>query len=362
MDYYEILEVSRNADSNEIKKAYRTMAKKYHPDKNRGDKEAEEKFKNINEAYQVLSDERKRASYDRYGKDGVEGENSFGFEGFGSIFEDIFDEAFGGGKSKKKKKRAKYNIDLAIELTIEFKEAIFGSKKEINYTYKESCTDCKGTGAKDAKLKKCLECDGNGQIFLRQGFMTFSQTCHICKGSGESIREACSKCNAKGFSEKEEKITIDIPEGIDNKNRLRVNKKGNEYNNTRGDLYITFRVKEDEHFIRDEDDIYLEIPVFFTQAIIGENIKIPSLKGELELKLNKGTRDKQQYVFKNEGVKNVQNTNKGSLIAQIKLVYPDKINDEQRNLLYKLQESFGIESKPYHNTFKSIFEKIKDWF
>ncbi len=367
LDYYELLEVSKNSDKSTIKKAYRKMAMQYHPDKNPDDSEAEEKFKAINEAYQVLSDDKKREIYDRYGKAGLEGHGQGGgfggFDDLGSVFEEMFSGFGFGGSRKKQKKSYNYNLDISMELTIEFNEAVFGVNKEIRYKYKTACKSCSGTGSKDGKLSKCSYCEGHGQIHTRQGFMTFAQTCPNCHGSGESVSEKCSSCKGNGFDENEDSFKIDIPEGINTGNRIRASNKGNiAPNGSRGDLYIQIRVKEDSHFVRHDDDIYLEVPLFFTQVVLGDSIKIPSLKGELELKIPAGTKDKEQFKFKGEGVKSVQGYGKGDLIVQISIKYPTSLNSEQKELLEKLQESFGIESKPHESIFEGMFDKVKKWF
>ncbi len=372
LSYYEILEVSQNADKTTIKKAYRKMAKKYHPDKNPDDKEAEHKFKLCNEAYQILSDDHQRSIYDRYGKEGLQGmggggRSSGGFSGFddlGSIFEEMFSGGMGSGRSRRSRADAdKYPLDLGVELSIGFHEAIFGCEKEVKFKYKSACKSCKGTGAKNAKQTTCNQCGGKGQVYVRQGFMTFSQTCPACHGEGTMPSEKCSDCNGQGFKEVSETVTIKVPAGIDSDNRLRVSGKGNiGKSGTRGDLYVTFYVQNDEDFTRDGDNVYLEVPVFFTQAVAGETISIPSLTGELELKLDIGTTDKQQYIFRGEGIENVHGHGRGNLIAQIKITYPKKLNDEQKEMLSKLQESFGIESKPHESSFESAFEKVKSWF
>lgn len=369
LSYYEILEVSSNADKTTIKKAYRKLAKKYHPDKNAGDKEAERKFKLVNEAYQCLSDDQQRSIYDRYGKEGLQGmggasRSSSGFDDLGSMFEEMFGGFGGGGRRRQNPADAdKYPLDINVDLYIDFNEAVFGCEKEIEFTYKKPCQKCNGTGAKDGKLTTCSQCKGQGQIYMKQGFMTFSQTCPVCHGSGTAAAEPCKSCNAKGYEEVRESVTINVPKGIDSGNRLRVSGKGNiGKKGHRGDLYVTFEVKPDKHFIRDDNDIYIEIPVFFTQAVKGDTLTIPSLTGELELKLDVGTKDKQRFTFRGEGIEDVHGHGKGDLIAVVNIQYPKKLNDEQLELLEKLQESFGIESKPHETILDSVIDKMKNWF
>ena len=373
IEYYEILEISRDADSNTIKSAYRKQALKYHPDRNQGDKEAEEKFKQVNEAYQVLSDPQKKATYDRYGKSGLD---SQGFSHFsdmnyedimgdlGSIFESVFGGGFGGGFSSNSRGRnQKYQLDLESEITLEFNEAAFGCKKEVKFSYKKPCSTCDGTGSADKETHSCPDCHGKGQVFYRQGFMTYSQTCPTCEGSGQNIKNRCSACNGKGYSIQNDKVSIDIPEGIDDDNRIRVANKGNiDELGRRGDLYILIKVKEDEHFVRHNDDVYIEVPVFFTQVALGQTITIPTLRGETKLEIPMAAKDKQQFIFRKEGIKNVHSGKLGSLVAQIKIQYPKKLNDEQKEMLEKLQDSFGIKSQPQDESFGGVFEKIKGWF
>ncbi len=373
MCYYEVLEVNKDCSSAELKKAYRKLAMKYHPDRNPDDKEAEDKFKIVNEAYQVLSDEEKRSIYDRYGKAGLEGQGGFGGGGFGGATNmddimDIFNSMFGGagggfGHQSRRDNSQKYTLDFEIELNLEFHEAVFGCEKKIDIRYKTPCNECKGTGAKDGKLETCDYCKGQGQILMRQGAMQFAQTCPKCQGQGQTVKESCNSCKGKGYHEKEDTVTVNIPAGVDSGNRLRAQGYGNESKNgQRGDLYITFVVKEDENFIRNGNDIYIKVPVFFTQAILGETISIPALDGELELELKQSTKDKEQFVFDDEGVADVHSGRKGRLIAQIQMILPKKINDEQRELLEKLQESYGVESSPHKSTFDSAFDRVKSWF
>jgi molecular chaperone DnaJ len=373
MSYYEILEISRDADKSTIKKAYRKLAKKYHPDKNPDDKEAEHKFKLCNEAYQCLSDDQQRSIYDRYGKEGLQGmgggggrsSGMGGFEDLGAIFEEMMG-GFGGGRSRRRRNPAdmdKYQLDMNVNMSLSFHEAIFGCDKDITYNYKDSCKSCNGTGAKDGKLSTCKQCGGQGQVHMQQGFMTFSQTCPACNGSGTAPAATCPDCKGSGYEEKRETVSLKVPKGIDDGNRLRVSGKGNvSKRGTRGDLYVTFEVKPDKHFVRNGNDIYIEIPVFFTQAITGDTITIPSLTGELELELEVGTRDKQQFTFRGEGIDDVHGHGKGDLIAQINITYPKSLDSKQKELIAELQESFGIESKPHESVLDSAIDKMKSWF
>lgn len=365
-DYYEILEIPRTSDKESIKKAYRRLALKYHPDRNQDNKEAENKFKQINEAYQVLSDDEKRSIYDKYGKSGLEN-SGFDTRGFGDFFEDfgdigsIFEGVFGGNFGFKKQQN-NFEADSAINLTLTFKEAIFGCKKEINNTYKQYCKTCNGSGAKTKR--KCAECNGKGKVYSRSGFMTFTQTCPKCNGIGETIKDKCNECNGKKYVIKSEKFEIDIIEGIDSNNKIRTSGHGNELpNGSRGDLYIIVSVNDDDHFIRDGSDVYIEVPVFFTNIVLGATIKVPSLKGELELKIPANTKDKERFIFKNEGIKFINSNQYGRLIVQIKIVYPnEKLTNEQRKLVEKLHESFGMVSEPHKTLLDTCIDKIKDWF
>ncbi len=372
LSYYEILEVEQGCNGSEIKKAYRKLALKYHPDRNQGDKSAEEKFKLVNEAYQVLSDTQKREIYDRYGKAGLEGQGAGGFGGgmnsddLSAIFESVFGGGFGGfGNSRRgsSSEGQKYALDIESEITLDFNEAIFGCEKEIKYSFKKECPDCAGTGDKDKKPTVCSACGGKGQVYYRQGFMTFSQTCDICHGEGKQVKNPCPTCKAKGYVTEKAKTTVKIPAGIDHGNRIRVGGKGNIGKNGRvGDLYLLIMVEDDEHFIRDGDTIYIEVPIFFTQAALGGMIEIPTLREKKEIKIPVGVRDKEQFVLRGEGVENVHSQRAGDLIAQVKIIYPKKLNDEQKELLNSLQESFGYESKPSENKFEGVMDKVKSWF
>jgi molecular chaperone DnaJ len=374
--YYEALEVSRDCSGTELKKSYRKLAMKYHPDRNQGNDEAEEKFKVINEAYQVLSDEKKRAIYDQYGKAGLERQGGGGFgrqqnmDDIMDIFNSMFGGSdgggfggFGGGGRRRQQADQKYNLDFEVEYPLKFNEAIFGVEKKIDIKYKVPCNDCRGTGAEGGKLDVCDYCNGQGQVVMKQGFMSFAQTCPKCQGQGQKATNSCRSCSGRGYHDEPDTITISIPAGVDSGNRLRAQGYGNQAKNgQRGDLYLTFNVQDDQNFIREGSNIYIEVPVFFTQAVLGDTIKIPSLDGKLDLNLKVGTKDKEQFVFRDEGVVDVHTGQKGKLVAQVKVIYPKKLKDEQKELLKKLQDSFGVESEPHNGSFEDAFSRVKSWF
>lgn len=367
-DYYEILGISRGASSDEIKKAYRKLALQYHPDRNQGDKEKEEKFKEISQAYEVLSNEEKRELYDRYGEAGLNA-GSGGFGGGFADFDlgDIFSSFFGGGRSSRHAGPSElYETDLEVLLTLDFNESIFGCKKTIEFSKKSPCKACDGSGAKDGAKSTCPHCGGSGQIGIRQGFMSLVQTCPHCQGSGSVIKEKCPECSGDGYHEERTSVELNVPEGVDNGVRVRLSGKGHEGKYGTGDLFVRIKVRADEHFVRQGDDVYIEIPVFFTQAMLGESIEIPTLRGKTTLKLPVGAKDRAQFAFEKEGVKNPRSGRVGKLVAQISIISPSSLNDEQRELLEKLQASFGIQSGQMNSGeegfFEGVFEKIKGWF
>jgi molecular chaperone DnaJ len=279
------------------------------------------------------------------------------------IFNSMFGGAFGGfGGGRRRRSGMQYAMDLEVELDLSFQEAVFGCEKELTIHYKTPCRACGGTGAKEGRMETCATCGGQGQIVMRQGFMTFAQECPHCQGRGKVVREKCPECHGKSYRTAEESFPLSIPAGIDTGNRLRIPGRGNEdLNGRRGDLYILFYVEEDEHFVREGNNLYIEVPVFFTQCVLGETVTIPSLDGELELQLKPGTRDRAQFVFRGKGVPDVHGGRTGDLIAQIKMILPTKLDSDQKELLEKVQESFGVESHPHKSRFESAFDKIKKW-
>lgn len=367
IDYYELLEITRTADKDSIKKAYRKLALKYHPDRNQGDKEAESKFKLINEAYEILSDDEKRSIYDRYGRDGLKSSMQGSGFNFADIdIEGIFSDFFGFSGSRKRNKRQsseKYSENLSIPLVISFKEAVFGTKKNVEFMYKSFCKDCKGTGSKDGEVKICPKCEGRGQVGLSRGFMTFVQTCDECRGEGSIVKDKCKTCSGLGYENKRDSIELDIPEGIDDAMSLRVAQRGNlTQSGSRGALLVKISVQDDETFIRDGSDIYLKFPVFFTQAALGAKVKIPTIRGHAFLELPVGAKDGDHFVLEKEGVKDIHSEEIGRQIVQISISFPKHINDEQKELLAKLNESFGVNEEGIHQEQQGFFDKIASWF
>lgn len=365
IDYYELLEISRDADKQSIKKAYRKLALQFHPDRNQGNAEAEAKFKLINEAYEILSDDEKRAIYDRYGRDGLKN-SSGGFGGFEDFdLGDIFSSFFGGGftsRAKKSSQEEAYSQNLAINLQISFKEAVFGCKKNVEFSYKSACKTCKGSGSKDGSSATCPQCKGKGQVGVSRSFMTFVQTCSECGGSGSIIKEKCSDCKGKGYEELRQKVDLNIPEGVDDGMSLRVANSGNVLKNgVRGDLFVKIAVQDDEVFVRNGQDVYIEFPVFFTQVALGERIKVPTLRSHAFLQLPLGAKDKERFVLENEGIKDVHSAKRGRQIVQIAIKFPKKLNDEQKDLLTKLNQSFGVSAEGFEEQ-KGFFDKLTGWF
>jgi len=364
--YYEILEITKDADKTTIKRAYKKMALKYHPDRNKNSKEAEENFKYVNEAYQVLSDDAKRSLYDRGGKDAINGASQGGgfggFEGFSDFgdISDIFNDFFGGGRSNRQRRSSYgYDLDAVVELKISFEEAIFGCKKTLEYAYKSACDSCGGNGAKDGKLQTCSQCNGSGNISMGGGFINIAQTCPYCKGVGSVALAHCSDCSGKGSKNEKTSFEIDIPGGIDNDNQMRISQKGNKApNGERGDLYVVVRVAKHKYFVRDRGDIYFKAPILFTKALLGGEITIPTPYGDMDIKIPVNTTDKQQFTFRNKGVKNVNSNYKGDFIVQVEIMYPKKLNSEQKTLLEQLEQSF----KKSNSTNDDILSKIKSWF
>ncbi len=373
-DYYEVLGVDRNATQEEIKKAYRRLSKKYHPDINKAP-DAAEKFKEIQEAYEVLGDEQKRANYDRFGTaDPNQGFGGFGsdFGGFGGFsdsfgFDDIFETFFGGATRRRSNPNApRQGADIQYSMTITFEEAVFGKEVDIQIPREEECDTCHGSGAKPGTSpEQCPHCHGTGQISSEQttpfGRIVNRRVCYHCNGTGQYIRQKCTTCRGTGRVKKRKKIHIKIPAGINDGQQLRVPGQGEPGINggPPGDLYISFTVKPHDFFERDGDDIYCVIPITFVQAALGDEIEVPTLYGKVKLKIPAGTQSGTKFRLRGKGVKNVRGSGTGDQHITVKVVTPTKLTEKQKQLL---REFAAISGDSYDEGDLSFFDKVKKAF
>ncbi len=375
-DYYEVLGVSKDASDADIKKAYRQLAKKYHPDMNPGDKEAEAKFKEANEAYDVLSDSDKRDKYDRYGHaafDPAAGGGS-GFGGFGGFgeggfdFGDIFSSFFGGGGTggRSRANMAEEGEDVMTRLTISFEEAAFGCKKEVSFARVEACSDCSGSGAaKGTKPETCQNCRGTGRVTVQQqtmlGYMQTQRPCSSCRGSGKIIKTPCKNCNGKGFVKIPKRLEVSIPAGIDTMQRIVLRGQGSAGRNggAAGDLIIEVRVKEHDVFVREGKNIYCEVPITFSQAALGADIDIPVLGGKTEkYHIPEGTQTGTRFTVRGKGIADIHSGRRGDLILTAVVDTPQGLSQKQKELLEKFAESLGeSNNRKSSGFFKKIFNK-----
>ena len=374
-DYYEVLGVDKNADEAAIKKAYRVLAKKYHPDMNPGDKTAEVKFKEVNEAYAVLSDSDKRAKYDRYGHDAFEpgtggagGYGGFGgFSGADFDFGDIFSSFFGGGggSSSSRANMPREGDDVATRVSISFEEAAFGCKKEVNFARIENCPDCSGSGAKSqSDIEKCPECNGLGRINVRQqtmlGYMQTQRTCQRCSGRGKIIKNPCKNCNGKGRIRINKKLEVNIPSGIDEGQNIILRGQGSAGLNggPSGDLIIEIKVKEHKIFEREGNNIYCEVPISFAEATFGAEIDVPILGGETEkYRIPDGTQSGTSFTFKGQGIPDINTKRKGDMIFKVAVETPKNLNSKQKELLHAFADSLGENnSQKKQSFFKKLFK------
>lgn len=362
-DYYSILGVSRDASQEEIKKAFRRLARKYHPDLNQGDKSAEEKFKEINEAYACLSDPVRRANYDRYGTaEGPTG-NGFGFETyttFTDIFEDIF-EGFFGSFGFRKNKPTK-GADLRYDITITLEEAAKGVEKTIKFPRWEICVTCNGSGIKPGSEPIiCSSCGGSGHIRYNQGFFSVSKTCSKCGGTGRIIRDPCFDCAGSGKIRVEHELTIKIPPGVDSGSKLKVSGEGEigEFGGPRGDLYIFVNVKEHEFFKREGINLYCSIPISFIRAVFGGEVEVPTLDGKEKIEIPAGTPSGRVFKLRGKGLPRVGGSHRGDQIVTVYIDVPKKLNERQRELLEEFARISGEEIK---RGSKGLKDKLKDIF
>ncbi len=373
-DYYEVLGVDKSADADSIKKAFRKLAKKYHPDMNPDDASAEEKFKEVNEAYEVLSDPDKKKLYDQYGHDGLDpnfGAGGFGggFGGFGGMdfdMGDIFSSFFGGGSSSSRRRGPVRGSDIGARIMVSFEEAAFGCKKDVSFTRVDKCHDCEGSGAKKGtRPETCDKCGGSGQIRVQQrtplGMMQTTRTCDKCGGKGTVIKEPCTSCGGTGTERKSKKLEVNIPAGIDNMQRVVLRGQGNVGQNggPAGDLIVEVGIRPHPIFERDGYNIYCEVPVSFAEATLGATINIPTLEGDYQYKLPEGTQTGTSVTLRGKGIQYLNSRAKGDLIFTVIVEVPKNLTETQKKLLREFDMSCTDTNLSAKATFK---EKIKNIF
>ncbi|MDI9817942.1 MULTISPECIES: molecular chaperone DnaJ [unclassified Legionella] len=367
-DYYELLGINRNAEEAEIKRAYRKLAMKYHPDRNSNDKAAEEKFKEIQKAYAVLSDPQKRAAYDRFGHAGIDpsmgGGQGGGFSGFGDVFEDIFENIFSGGRQGRQS-RAQRGSDLQFNVQLTLEEAALGKQIEITVPRHVACETCNGSGAKKGSTpKNCETCNGIGQVRIQQGFFSIQQTCPSCHGEGKVITDPCNSCHGQGRVRESKKLTVKIPAGVDNGDRVRLSGEGEAgiYGGPSGDLYVQVNIKKHTIFERQENDLYCEVPISFVTAAVGGTIEVPTLEGPVTLKIPGETQTGKTFRLRGKGMKSVRGHGTGDLLCRVIVETPVNLSREQKDLLVKLQESLDSSKNTHSPRSSSWFDGVKKFF
>jgi molecular chaperone DnaJ len=359
LDYYEILGVHRNADDGELKTAYRKLALKYHPDRNPDNKQAEEKFKEAAEAYEVLRDPEKRAIYNQYGHAGLEGAGFSGFGGFEDIFSsfgDIFEDFFGFNTRRRARSRVQRGADLRYDMRLRFMDAAFGTETEINVEKMEICDECGGSGCEaGTEPEICGQCGGTGQVTRTQGFFTVRTTCPNCRGNGQMIAHPCPTCRGSRQVMTSKRVSVKIPAGVDNGSRLRLSGEGEPglHGGPPGDLYVFIHVEPHDFFVRRENDIICKIPVSFVQAALGDRISVPTLNGEKELEIPKGTQPGDVFYLRGEGIPSLRNRARGDQIIQAEVKTPTKLSKKQEALL---REFAKLEKNKLSSRLKSMLK------
>jgi len=366
-DYYKVLEVARNATEGEIKKAYRRLAMKFHPDRNPDDNEAEEKFKEAKEAYEVLTDSQKRAAYDQFGHAGLDAtRGGAGFsaaDAFGDIFGDVFGDIFGGGR--RSRSQVFRGADLRYGLDLDLDQAVFGDSVEIDFHTLVECDTCKGTGAaKDSSPITCDTCGGQGSVRVSQGFFSVQQTCPRCKGRGQIIQKPCDTCHGQGRTRRSKTLTVKIPPGVDNGDRIRLAGEGEAGRNggPTGDLYVEVQVREHPIFERDGSHLSCEVPISFSTAVLGGQVEVPTLDGHVTLKVPGETQSGRVFRLREKGVRPVRGGPVGDLFCRVVVETPVNLSAEQKELLRKLDESLRRDHKRHNPREQGWLEGVKKFF
>jgi molecular chaperone DnaJ len=366
-DYYDVLGVGRESGDQDIKGAYRKLALKYHPDRNPGDPDAEEKFKEASEAYSVLSDPQKRSTYDRFGHAGLQGGaggfSPGAFQDFSDILGDFFDfgNLFGGGGGGRRRNRAQRGDDVRFDLELSFEEAVFGMSAEIQVPCMEACGRCRGSGSEPGSgPSTCPTCRGRGEVLYQQSFLSVRRTCGTCGGSGHVISNPCGQCRGHGYQQVQRKLKVNIPAGVDDGTRVRVSGEGQPGANggPSGDLYVFLKVKEHPFFERREQDLHCTIPLNVAQAALGCEIEVPTLEGLHKLKIPEGTQSDSQFRLRHKGVAMVNGSGRGDLYVHVEVKIPTRLTRDQRKLLEQLRDTLPVDNAPAE---KSLFEKVKDY-
>jgi molecular chaperone DnaJ len=369
-DYYEVLSVSRDCDDQTLKSSCRKLALQYHPDRNPGNREAEEKFKEAAEAYAVLSDAQKRAAYDRYGHQAVNGASGnagfddSAFADFGDILGDLFGfgDMFGGGGRGRRARQQQRGEDIRYDLEISFEDTMRGMSAEIQIPRNEPCTKCSGTGAEpNGGLVTCAACSGRGEVIYQQSFLSIRKTCPTCGGRGKVIRQSCSQCKGQGHSRSEKKLKVTIPAGVDNGTGLRLTGEGNPGppGSIPGDLYVVVKVADHPVYERREFDLHCTLPVNIAQAALGAEIEVDTFDGPQTIRVPEGTQPGAQFKLRNLGVPHLNSRQRGDLYVHLDVQVPKKLNRDQRKLFEELRDVLPADNMPHE---KSVFEKVRDFF
>jgi len=369
-DYYDTLGVTKNSGPDEIKKAYRNLAMKYHPDRNQGDKKAETKFKEASEAYQVLSDPKKKSQYDQFGHSAFDQSQGGGFDfggfdsgAFSDIFDDFFGDFMGSSRGRSKKSRSNRGSDLKINLDITLEEAYFGKKQTINLSTSEKCNKCNGSGAESgSKPVNCSSCGGYGTVRARQGFFSIQQTCPDCGGEGKVISNPCRDCKGSGVVKNKKSLTIQIPKGIEDGTQMRLSGKGEAgyRGGSNGDLYVFISVLKHKIFQRSEDNLYFKFPMSMVDAALGTEVEVPTIDGGKSIvKIPEGTQSGRQFRLKGKGMPVLKTSNFGDLYIEMEVLIPENLNKEQIQLLEKFR---SIQNNNENSEIKNFFNKAKKFW